>query len=77
MTSNSNQNRVTQPILYAVLLLSGVFLGRWWLQKQQGQPFGNATKMEQIMQLMTSEYVDTVKQFGVGRGCYSRTSGKF
>jgi carboxyl-terminal processing protease len=77
MTSNSNQNRVTQPILYAVLLLSGVFLGRWWLQKQQGQPFGNATKMEQIMQLMTSEYVDTVNNSELEEAAIRELLGSF
>jgi len=66
MTSNSNRNRILMPLAFALVLVSGVFIGRY-IFSLQGSMNANSLmiyphqdKVETVLNLIRDEYVDSI-----------------
>lgn len=49
-----------QTAIFGLLLLAGVLIGRYWKVGLPDRAFSDRTKMEQLIQLVHDQYVDTV-----------------
>lgn len=54
------QRSVYEPLIYALLVVFGVFAGLFWNKLVRKQSLGSGTKIEQVMGLVQNEYVDSV-----------------
>ena len=66
MTNRGNKRRLFMPLIFALLLITGIFIGRY-LFTAQGLSGGNSLmiypqtdKVETILNLIKKEYVDTI-----------------
>ncbi|MCB9245582.1 MAG: S41 family peptidase [Flavobacteriales bacterium] len=48
------------PLALACLFAAGIAIGRYWDEIRLKRPYGDRTKLEQVIQLVQDQYVDTV-----------------
>lgn len=64
MNSNSGgrdkKGKVWIPFALAILFAGGIAIGRYWDEIRLKRPYGDRTKLEQVIQLVEEQYVDTV-----------------
>jgi carboxyl-terminal processing protease len=66
MTNNSNKNRILMPLIFALVLVSGVFIGRYIfsfpgaMKSNSLMIYPNQDKVETVLNLIREEYVDSI-----------------
>ncbi len=66
MTNGTNRNKIFLPVIFAIILVSGVFIGRYIfslpgaMRPNSLMIYPNQDKVETVLELIKEEYVDTI-----------------
>jgi len=65
------------PLYFAVILAVGIALGKYWNLTSQSTPFSSQSKIEQVMELVEDQYVDTLESSEIEERAINRFLASF